>query len=354
MARVSPPRESAPRAVWSLLKATGNDFMDDNALRLAAALAYYALLSLAPLIVLAVALAGFAIDEQAARGAIARELGAVVGSAGAAAVEGIVRSAKAPAAGIVSSVAGVVVLFFGASGVFGELQSALNAIWEVAPRPGRGIKGVIKDRLFSFAMVMGVAFLLLVSLILSAGLSAVGHFLGGVLPGGETVWQVINFALSVAVVSVLFTVTFKTVPDAKVAWRDVWVGGVVTGVLFSVGKFLIALYLGKSGVSSAYGAAGSLVLLVIWVYYSASILLLGAEFTQSYASRFGKRIEPSDNAERVMPLRPTAAPSRSCRLRRRACRVGSGERARNAGPRRPGTAGSVARRRTRSRRRLRV
>ncbi|HTQ05630.1 MAG TPA: YihY/virulence factor BrkB family protein [Polyangiaceae bacterium] len=310
MAHSSVPEEHGIRAAWSLVKATGNDFMDDNALRLAAALAYYSLLSLAPLVVLAIAIAGFAVDEHAVRGAIAHELGTVVGSAGAVAVEGIVRSAKAPTAGIVSSVVGLVVLLFGASGVFGELQSALDTIWEVAPKPGRGLKGIVKDRLFSFAMVMGVAFLLLVSLILSAALAAVGRYFGATLPGGEAVWHVVNFVISLGVVAALFAVMFKTVPDAKVDWHDVWVGGLVTSLLFGIGKFLIALYLGKSSTSSAYGAAGSLVLLVIWVYYSASILLLGAEFTRVYASRFGKRIEPSENAERVSRGRPSAAPSR--------------------------------------------
>lgn len=308
--REHPPHEHGLKAAWSLVKATGSDFMDDNALRLAAALAYYALLSLAPLVVLAIALAGFFVDEESVRGGLARELGSVVGNEGAQAVQAIIHSAKAPAAGILSTIVGIIVLLFGASGVFGELQSALDTIWEVAPKPGRGIKGLIKDRLFSFAMVMGVAFLLLVSLILSAALSAVGHFLSHLLPGGEAVWQIINFAISVAVVAALFAVTFKTVPDAKVRWREAWVGGFFTAVLFSIGKFLIALYLGKSSMSSAYGAAGSLVLLVVWVYYSASILLLGAEFTQAYASRFGKRIEPSDNAEPIRAGRPVPAPSR--------------------------------------------
>jgi membrane protein len=306
----SQPRAGGWRGVWALLKTTGSDFMDDNALRLAAALAYYALLSLAPLVVIAIAIAGFAVDEQSARGAIAHELGNVVGAQGGEAVETIVRSAQAPTTGVLSSIAGIVVLLFGASGVFTELQGALDTIWEVAPKPGRGIKGLIRDRLFSFAMVMGVAFLLLVSMILTAGLGAVGHFLGSTLPGGEAVWQIVNFLISLGVIGALFAVMFKTVPDAKVDWRDAWIGGLVTAVLFSIGKFLIALYLGKSSVSSAYGAAGSLVLLVIWVYYSACILLIGAEFTQVYANRFGKEIEPSENAQRVTVPRPAPAPSR--------------------------------------------
>lgn len=286
---------------FKVAKATVSDFMDDNAPRLAAALAYYAVLSLAPLVVLALAIAGLLVDEDAARGGIARELGNLVGSAGADAVQNIVKNAKAPAAGIVSTVMGIVVLLFGASGVFGELEAALDTIWEVAPKPGRGILGMIRDRLFSFSMVMGVAFLLLVSLVLSAALAAIGRFLSGSLPGGEVLWQGLNFLISLGVVTALFAVMFKTVPHAKVAWRDVWVGAFATALLFTLGKLLIGLYLGKTSVSSAYGAAGSLVVLVIWVYYSASILLLGAEFTQAYASNYGSHIEPSDDAVRAKP-----------------------------------------------------
>jgi membrane protein len=284
---------------WSVVKATATDWIDDDAPRLAAALAYYALLSLAPLIVLSLAIAGLAFDEEAARGGIASELGGLVGESGAAAIESIVANAKAPAAGIVSSILGVLVLLFGASGVFGELESALNTIWEVKPRPGRGLKGLLRDRLFSFAMVMGVAFLLLVSLVVSAVLSALGRFLSSALPGGEVLWQALNFCLSLAVVTALFALIFKLVPAAKIAWHDVWIGALVTALLFTLGKFLIGLYLGKSGISSAYGAAGSLVLLVVWVYYSASILLFGAEFTQVFAKRFGSRIEPDEGAVEV-------------------------------------------------------
>jgi membrane protein len=296
-----------PGAVWYVLKTTVSDWLDDNAPRLAAALAYYALLSLAPLIVLALAVAGFAFSDEAARGGIARELSGLVGTSGGNAVENIVQSAKTPTAGVLSTVGGIVVLLFGASGVFGELQSALNTIWEVAPRPGRGLRGLIRDRLFSFAMVMGVAFLLLVSLIASAVLAGVGRFLSGTLPGGEVLWQGVNLLISLAVIASLFTVMFKTVPDAKVAWRDAWVGGAVTALLFTLGKFAIGLYLGKSAISSSYGAAGSLVLLVIWVYYSSSILLFGAEFTQVFASAYGSRIVPDENAVQA-PRADAAAP----------------------------------------------
>jgi membrane protein len=280
----------------TLVKQTGSDFADDEGPRLAAALAYYSLLSIAPLLVLAVSVAGFALDEEAARGSIAAELASVVGPDAATAIQTIVQHAKAPTSGIIGSIFGIVVLLFGASGVFGELQSALNTVWEVAPKPGRGIMGLIKDRLFSFAMVMGVAFLLLVSMVLSAALAAIGSFFQSVLPGGEAVWQVVNFAISLAVVTVLFALLFKTVPDAVVRWHDVWIGAFVTALLFTLGKFLIGVYLGKSGISSTYGAAGSVVLLVVWVYYSAIIMLIGAEFTQVFAQRFGSRIQPAENA----------------------------------------------------------
>jgi len=296
-------RVAFPRSVLVLVRQTASDWIDDHAPRLAAALAYYALLSLAPLIVVALAVASFAFDEEAARGGIARELGGLVGSAGAEAIQNIVKNAKAPAAGIVSSVIGGIVLLFGASGVFGELEAALDTIWEVKPREGQGIRGLIRERLFSFAMVMGVAFLLLVSLVVSTALAALGRFLSGALPGGEAVWQVLNFVISLGVVTCLFAVTFKTVPHARVAWRDVWIGSFVTALLFTLGKLLIGLYLGRASVSSGYGAAGSLVVLVIWVYYSASILLFGAEFTQVYAATYGSRIQPADNA---VPLHPSA------------------------------------------------
>jgi membrane protein len=284
------------RDLWSITKETGEGWDRDHVSSLAAGLAYYTLLSLAPLVVIAIAVAGFVFGEDAARHRIADELGGVVGDSAARAIQDVIRGAQAPEAGVVSTVVGVVVLFLGASGVFAELQSSLNTVWNVKPKPGRGVRGIVKDRFFSFSMVLGVAFLLLVSTILSAALAAVGRYLGSALPGGEALWQVVNLALSLAMVTALFALIFKIVPDAEVAWKDVWIGAAVTSVLFTLGKFLIGLYLGKSSVSSSYGAAGSLVVLVIWVYYSAQILLLGAEFTQAYAQRFGSHVEPSANA----------------------------------------------------------
>ncbi len=283
-------------AVWQVIKETGTGWDEDNVTRLAAALAYYTLLSIAPLIVLAVAITGLAFGEEAARQHISGELSGVVGPAAASAIESIVKNAHAPGTGVFSIVVGVVVLLFGASGVFGELQGALNTVWDVAPKPGRGIWGVVKDRFFSFTLVVGVAFLLLVSLIVSAGLTWVGQVFEQSLPGGAAVWQILNFAISMAVVTALFALMFKTLPDVRIHWKDVWVGAAVTAGLFTLGKFLLGIYLGSAGVASSYGAAGSIVALVIWVYYSAQVLLVGAEFTEAYARRFGSRIEPDEHA----------------------------------------------------------
>lgn len=265
-------------------------------MRLAAALAFYTLLSLAPMLVLAVSVAGLAFGEEAARGEILGQLQTMIGLEGAAAVQSVLAHAQAPESGIVGTVVGGGVLLFGASGVFGELQDSLNVIWEVQPKPGRGIKGFLRDRFFSFTLVLGVAFLLLVSLVISAALAAIGAVFSSRLPGGEALWQVINVLVSLATVTALFALIFKIVPDVSIHWRDVWIGAFVTAVLFTLGKLAIGLYLGRSSVASPYGAAGSVVVLVVWVYYSAQILFFGAEFTQVYARRFGSRIVPTKNA----------------------------------------------------------
>src|SRR6188768_2120358 len=294
-------------AVWQVVKETATAWDEDNVTRLAASLAYYTLLSIAPLIVLAVAVTGLAFGEDAARQHIAGELSGVVGGGAASAIESIVKNANTPGTGVFSLVIGVVVLLFGASGVFGELQAALNTVWDVAPKPGRGIWGVVKDRFFSFTLVVGVAFSLLVSLIVSAALTWVGQVFEHSLPGGAVVWQVLNFAISLAVVTALFALMFKTLPDVHVQWRDVWIGAAVTAGLFTLGKFLLGIYLGSAGVASAYGAAGSIIALVIWVYYSAQVLLVGAEFTEAYARRFGSRITPDDRAVSVERGRAAAS-----------------------------------------------
>ncbi len=301
------------RELWLTVKETVSDWLDDNASRLAAALAYYALLSLAPLLVISVAIVGWFVGADAARGRVAGELSAVVGGEAAQGIRAVAESAQSPGAGLVSTIVGVVTLFVGASGVFGELQSSLNTVWEVAPKPGRGVMGELRDRFLSFTMVLGVAFLLLVSLVISSALSAAGGFLAGALPGGEVLWQVINFAFSLVIVTGLFALIFKIVPDAKIEWRDVWLGAAVTAVLFTLGKLLLGLYLGKAAVGSSYGAAGSIIALVVWVYYAAQILLIGAEFTQVQARRRGRDIQPSENAvsaEQARAASKDAAPAR--------------------------------------------
>jgi membrane protein len=280
----------------SMLKETVNNWLDDRAMSLAASLAFYTVLSLAPLLIVAVSVAGLVFGEAAARGEISGQLRGMLGGQGGAAIEGVLANAKEPHANVIGTVVGLVVLLFGASGVFTELQDSMNAIWQVKPKPGRGVTGAVKSRVFSFAMVLGVAFLLLVSLILSAALSAAGKFLGDHLPGGEAVWFVINFAISLGVVTLLFALIFKVVPDVEIGWRDVWYGAAFTALLFTVGKALIGIYLGRASVGSPYGAAGSLVVLVVWLYYSAQILFLGAEFTRVYAEHTGSRILPNENA----------------------------------------------------------
>jgi membrane protein len=284
---------------WATVKETATDWSEDNAARLAAALAYYSLLSLAPLLVIVVAVAGFFFGNDAARGKVSGELGAIVGGEAAQGIEAVVANAHTPSSGVIGTVVGVVTLFVGASGVFGELQSSLNAIWEVKPKTDGGIIGALKARFLSFTMVLGVAFLLLVSLVLSSLLSALGSSFSNALPGGEPLWQVLNFIFSFAVVTGLFALIFKYIPDAEIRWRDVWLGAVVTAALFTVGKVLLGLYLGKAAPSSSYGAAGSIIALVVWVYYAAQILFMGAEFTQVQARRHGREIRPSGGAERA-------------------------------------------------------
>ena len=283
-------------AILSLGKATAKGWDDHKVSRLSAALAYYTLLSLAPLLIVVVSVTGLVFGQQGAREHLAAQLEGLAGATASRAIQDILANAQSPRAGIWGTIVGLGGLLFGASGVFGELQDALNVVWSVEPKPGRGMWGVIRDRFFSFTMVLGVAFLLLVSLVLSTALAAIGHVLTDTLPGGESLWHLINAGISLAVFASLFGLIYKVIPDVKLAWRDVWVGGLFTALLFTVGKTLLGLYLGKSSMTSPYGAAGSVVLLVVWVYYSAQILFLGAEFTRAYAVRDGSPVQPADNA----------------------------------------------------------
>jgi membrane protein len=281
----------------SLLKQTASEWMEDDAPSLGAALAYYTVFSLAPLMTIAIAIAGFFFGKEAAQGQIFDELRGLLGEEGGKAVEEMVQSANArPTAGIVATVISVIILLFGASGVFGQLQASLNKMWGVKPKPGRGVLGMIKDRLLSFGFILIVGFLLLVSLLLTAGVALMANWLGGLMPGSETLAQILNLALSLVMITLLFAMIFKFLPDAKIAWHDVWIGAFLTALLFTIGKFALGIYLGKSGVASSYGAAGSLIVLLLWVYYSSQILFFGAEFTQVYANRFGSHVAPADDA----------------------------------------------------------
>ena len=286
----------ALRQGWELVKTTFSEWDEDNVSRLAAALAYYTAFSLAPLLVITIGIAGLAFGDDAAQGEIVGQLEGLVGTEGAKLIEQMVAASRKTSEGITATLIGFAVLLFGATGVFGQLQSALDDIWDVKPRPGRGWRGVMRDRFFSFTMVLGTGFLLLVSLALSAAFAAVGGYLSGLLHIPEFALQSFQVVFSLAMVTLLFALIFKVVPDAKVAWRDVWVGALITALLFTLGKYVIGLYLGKSSVASTFGAAASLAILLIWLYYSAQILLLGAEFTQVYATRFGSRIRPGRGA----------------------------------------------------------
>ena len=264
---------------------------------LGASLAYYTVFSLAPLLIISISIAGLVLGEEAARGKIFEQLHYLIGEQGGKATQEMVQSASAkPATGVVASIMGLVTLLLGASGVFGQLQSSLNIIWGVEPKPGRGILGMIKDRFLSFGFILVVGFLLLVSLMLSAAVTFFAQWISGLTPGMEVVAHGLNFVLSLGVITVLFALMFKCLPDAVIAWRDVWLGAAITAALFTVGKFALSFYLGTSSVASAYGAAGSLIVLLLWVYYAAQIFFFGAEFTQVWANRFGSHVVPADDA----------------------------------------------------------
>jgi membrane protein len=279
-----------------ILKLSYQGWKEDKASRLSAALAYYTIFSLAPMLLIIIAVTGLFWQRDVVQSQIMNQIEGLVGAEGRAFVSDLLTSASNPARGIFATIVGVITLLFGALGVFNELHNALNTIWDVkeeAPKSFvESIKQVIFSRLLSFTMILGIGFLLLVSLVISAGLSAVQETIGNTIPVSEIILQIVNLIISIGVITVLFALIFKYLPDAEIAWRDVWLGAFVTSILFSLGKFLIGLYLGNSAVASSFGAAGSLVLLLIWIYYSAQILLFGAEFTQVYANNFGSKIVP--------------------------------------------------------------
>jgi membrane protein len=268
---------------WRLLRTAGGNWVAHEGARLAASLSLYTLLSLAPLVILTIALTSFAFGRPAAQQAILHEVSSLVGEEGARAVEAVITYGKTPKGTGSASIAGIVILLFGASSVFGELQSALNKIWEAPSSLRKGLLGLVKSRLFSFAMVLAIGFLSLVSLIASAAIATFGAYFSGVLPAPAWLLHLTNALVSFLAIAILIAAILKYVPDATIRWQDVWVGAVVTALLFSLGKAAIGLYLGTAAVGSAYGAAGSLVVIIVWVYYSAMIFYFGAEFTRAHA-----------------------------------------------------------------------
>lgn len=301
------------KETWSIVKDAAGYWLQDRAPRMGAALAYYSIFSMAPLLVIAIGIAGLIFGHEAAQGRIAAQVEDVIGGEGAEMLNAMVKSAAAPGSGGVGTTLGIIMLVVGAVGLFAELQDDLNGIWQVQPKPDRGIWGMIRDRFLSFSMVLGVAFLLLVSLLVSTALSAVVQLLGDF--ESAALGHLVNISVNLVVITLMFAMIFRYLPDARVAWRDVWFGAVLTTVLFMLGKTLIGLYLGHSGVASAYGAAGSLAVLLLWLYYSAQIFLYGAELTRAVAEHSGRAIEPTANA---IPARecvqPTAPANRSRRL----------------------------------------
>lgn len=284
---------------WPMLKGAATQWGRDRAPRLGAALAYYTIFSMVPLLIVIIAIIGLVFGQEAAQSAIMDQISSLIGPQSAAAIKDMIQRADQPSSGIISTIIGTVTLLMGAAGFFGQLKDALNTVWGIEPKEGRGIWGFLKDNLLSFATLLGTGFLLLVSLILSTALAAMGKWFGNLLPLPEMVLQTFNVLLSFVVITGLFALIFKVLPDARIAWSDVWIGAALTSGLFTIGKFAIELYLGKSNVGSSYGAAGSLVLVLVWVYYSVQILLYGAEFTQVYANRMGERIQPTEEAKVV-------------------------------------------------------
>jgi membrane protein len=280
---------------------------EHKASKMAAALAYYTVFSLAPILVIAIAVAGLVFGQEAAEGQIVGQISGLIGQTSAEALEAMIAAARKPSTGITATVLGIATLIFGATGVFGELQDSLNTVWGVKPKPGRGLLRMLKSRFVSFTMVLGVGFLLLVSLVVSAAIAAIGTWVSGLLPLPEVALQIVNLAVAIGVVTILFAMIFRFLPDVEIRWRDVWVGAIFTAILFGIGKLAIGLYLGKSSLGSSYGAAGALAVILVWVYYSAQILFFGAELTRSWAYQHGSRITPDEDAVPIEGEHPAAA-----------------------------------------------
>lgn len=289
-----------PQSLWQFAKTVVTQFFEDEPFQLASSLSYYSIFSLAPLLIIAIAVAGLVFGREAAQNQIVETLGGMIGQDSAKAVQDMIRNAsEKPKTGVTSTILGIVALLFGAGGVVGQLQTSINTIWGVAAKTGQGVWGFIRTRFLSFAMVLAIGFLLLVSLAITAFVAGLSQVMGSLFGGAKIIAHVLELVVSFGLVTVLFAMIYKFLPDVKIQWRDVWTGAALTSVLFTIGKFLIGLYLGTSGVTSTFGAAGSLITVLLWVFYSSLIFFLGAEFTQVYATYYGSGVVPAANAESI-------------------------------------------------------
>ena len=293
------------KGAWPLVKHAVKSWSDDYAPSMGAAIAYYTVFSIAPLLLIVISVAGLVFGQDAARGEIVSQLGGLMGADAAKAIENLIVSVSKPGKGVLSSVVGVVVLLVGATTVFAELQDALDRIWRAPARPKAGLWGLLRARVLSFGLILAVGFLLIASLVVSAALSALGKWWGPLFGNWEVLLQIVNFVISFVLITAIFALIYKIMPRVHIKWHDVWIGSAVTALLFTIGKFLIGLYIGKSSVASGFGAAGSLVVILVWVYYSAQIFLMGAEFTWVYAHTYGSL------KDRPMPGKAPAVPSAS-------------------------------------------
>jgi membrane protein len=289
------------RKYWQLAKKSVDEFFEDSPFQLAAALSFYTVLSLSPLVLIVVAAAGLVWGEQPVRSELLNQIRELTGDAGAETVRTVLESTTISGQSIGSMILGIITLLFGATTVFAQLQSSLNQIWDVKTAvktvTRRGLLwSLIRTRLLSLTLVLAVGFLLLVSLVVSAALAAFQAYLSRAFPGGGTLWQILNFLVSLLVISVLIAMVYRVLPDVRLDWPDVWVGAITTSLLFGVGKFLIGLYLGRASIGSSYGAAGSLVVFLVWVYYSSLIMFFGAEITFVYAQDRRNRVRPTELA----------------------------------------------------------
>jgi membrane protein len=286
------------RQIRAIATASVAAWVDDRAPSMGAALAYYTLFSIAPLLLIVISIAGLVFGRDAARGQIFAELNGLMGPQGASAVQALLQNVGRPSDGILGTIVGTSVLLIGAMSVFGELQNSLDRIWRAPPRiGGAGLRVIARARLLSFGMILGIGFLLMVSLVVSAAVTALGTWWTPLLGGLAVLLEAINFVISFAFITLTFAMIYKLMPRVRIAWRDVWMGAAVTAFLFTVGKFLIGFYIGTSGIASGYGAAGSLIVVLVWVYYSAQVFLLGAEFTRVYAQQLGSHQGDASRAE---------------------------------------------------------